>query len=89
MTDFELRVIEAALEDAYFTKLVPTENLLKFARAVREIVGEECAKVFRNQKYMVLQPTRTYTAQEVCDAQRSAVESIKRQLLRALTKGEE
>ena len=41
-------------------------DIIGFARTIAAAERERCAKVCEDQKYMVLQPLRTYTAEEVC-----------------------
>ena len=42
--------------------------LKAFEALVRADEREACAKVCEDQKYMILEPLRTYTAHDVCDA---------------------
>ena len=43
-------------------------ELKAFEALARADEREACAKVCEDQKYMILEPLRTYTAHDVCDA---------------------
>jgi hypothetical protein len=63
---------EARLEEMWEFTTGFTKRLKAFEALVRaderSIEREACAKVCEDQKYMILEPLRTYSAHDICDA---------------------
>lgn len=58
--------------------VVTQKELTRFARRIAAKQRELDAEICLGQKYMVLQPTRIYTAYDICNAQKSAAEYLAR-----------
>lgn len=52
-------------EDQWY---LSASEVLRLVELVRADEREACAKVCEDQKYMILEPLKTYSARDVCDA---------------------
>ena len=63
------RLVELARADERERIADESKHIIKRAEARGAAVEREaCAKVCEDQKYMILEPLRTYSAHDICDA---------------------
>ena len=64
-----------------YTTMSSTQTFWEAWQAAAKLQREKDAEICTNQRYMVLQPMRTYSAEDLCSAQKDSAKTLAKMIL--------